>query len=202
MLLVIVGLVTAVWAPAATTRTPVRRLLVVTHSAGYEHDLIGRGAPDRPAPVEHVLAGLGRESCGTFRHSSEDLGALTADVLRQFHAVLFLHDRKSSAVPRLAPLVVPARVEWGGIHRRPQRERHVVGRPSIWGAVGGVSTAIPGIGTRATGHPALGDGWKIGEGDIQAAFPSNRSQAKFSAPRHWLAQYARTATDRRRTAAS
>ena len=90
--LVIVGLVTAVWAAAATTRTPLRRLLVVTHSAGYEHDVIRRVAPDRPAQVEQVLTDLGRESGAfavTFRHSSEDLGALTADVLRQFHAVLF-----------------------------------------------------------------------------------------------------------------
>jgi hypothetical protein len=75
MFLVIVGLVTAVWAAAATTPTPLRRLLVVTHPAGYEHDVIRRGSPGRPAQVEQVLTDLGRGS-GAFAvigvHSASD----------------------------------------------------------------------------------------------------------------------------------
>lgn len=90
----LVGLGVAVAIGAAAARVPAQpaRLLVLTHSAGYEHDVVRRPGPGRPAIAEQVIAELGRQSGAflvTVLQSEAELRALTPAALRDFRAFLF-----------------------------------------------------------------------------------------------------------------
>jgi type 1 glutamine amidotransferase len=90
----LVGLGVILAIAAVTTRLPAQpaRLLVLTHSAGYEHDVVRRPGPGRQAIAEQVIGELGRQSgafAATFLQSEPELRALTSAALRDFHAFLF-----------------------------------------------------------------------------------------------------------------
>ena len=81
------------WTGTARAESPTRpRLLLVTYSAGYQHDVVRRPSPDRPSVVEQTLAELGERS-GAFEvtrlYSREDLERLPVDVFAKIRAVLF-----------------------------------------------------------------------------------------------------------------
>jgi len=68
------------------------RVLMVTYSAGYQHDVVRRPAPDELSIAERVVADLGRRS-GSFEvtHVStrEDLGRLSVTSVREHRALFF-----------------------------------------------------------------------------------------------------------------
>ncbi len=77
----------------ATPEAPARpRLLMVTHSAAYQHDVVRREAPHSPSLVERTVAELGREA-GAFDviqvYSRDDVERLSVDSFRGVRAVLF-----------------------------------------------------------------------------------------------------------------
>ncbi len=75
----------------AQSGTP-RRLLAVTHSAGYGHDVVTRRSPDRLSRVEETLKTLGDQSGAfelTFVYSKEDCQGITPDILKSYDGVFF-----------------------------------------------------------------------------------------------------------------
>jgi uncharacterized protein len=89
--LALLGVAISLWTGAAAPISP-PRLLVITHSAGYEHDVVRRTSPGRLAVAEQVVADLGRES-GAFAaihvQTSTELAALTPAVIHDYRAFLF-----------------------------------------------------------------------------------------------------------------
>src|SRR5207249_12337974 len=88
-------LLAAVLACSATVRaqSPARtRVLMVTYSGGYQHDVVRRAAPDRLSLAEQTVVELGARS-GAFDVSRlcsrEDLERLSADAFAEVRAVLF-----------------------------------------------------------------------------------------------------------------
>src|SRR6185503_18962080 len=73
-------------APVASRPAP-PRILFLTHSAGFKHDVVNRPAPDRLSIAEAALADA---AAGEFDVvATQDCGAVTADSLAQFAAVVF-----------------------------------------------------------------------------------------------------------------
>src|SRR2546427_11336213 len=88
-------LLAAVLACSASVRaqSPARpRVLMVTYSGGYQHDVVRRAAPDRLSLAEQTVVELGARS-GAFDvsrlYSREDLERLSADAFAGVRAVLF-----------------------------------------------------------------------------------------------------------------
>jgi type 1 glutamine amidotransferase len=80
-------LLAATLAPAAPSR-----VLVVTYSAGYQHDVVRRPAPAEPSTVERVLADLGRRSGSfdvTLVAARDELDRLTPTSVRAHRAIVF-----------------------------------------------------------------------------------------------------------------
>jgi type 1 glutamine amidotransferase len=77
---------------AAEVRWAPPRVLMVTYSAGFQHEVVRRPTPGRLSTAERVVADLGRQS-GRFEvshiYTREDLGRLTATSVRAHRAVLF-----------------------------------------------------------------------------------------------------------------
>jgi len=77
---------------AAPARPAPPRVLLVTHSAGYEHDVVRRPAAGAPSTVERVVAELGRRS-GRFEvtdvHTRGDVEGLTPASIRAHRVILF-----------------------------------------------------------------------------------------------------------------
>jgi acetyl esterase/lipase/type 1 glutamine amidotransferase len=66
-------------------KTP--RILFLTHSAGYVHDVVKRPSPEKPSLVERQLEGACQ---GRFDlELSQDAASLTAEKLRSYRAVVF-----------------------------------------------------------------------------------------------------------------
>jgi uncharacterized protein len=87
------GLLAVVLVLTATHARPaLPRVLMVTYSAGYEHDVVRRPAPGELSVAERVVSDLGRRS-GEFEvtHVStrQDLDRLTPSAVRTHRAVLF-----------------------------------------------------------------------------------------------------------------
>ncbi|PYM43046.1 MAG: ThuA domain-containing protein [Candidatus Rokuibacteriota bacterium] len=81
------------WAPDASPQAPARpRLLMVTYSGGYQHDVVRRASPDRRSLAEQTAEDLGAQS-GAFDvtrlYSREDVERLSADIFTKVRAVLF-----------------------------------------------------------------------------------------------------------------
>ena len=78
---------------AATPARPAPpRVLVVTYSAGYEHDVVRRPAATEPSTAERVLADLGRRSGAfdvTLVAARDELDRLTVASVRAHRAMLF-----------------------------------------------------------------------------------------------------------------
>jgi uncharacterized protein len=87
--LMVLGLVLGSTAPS--NDRPADQLLIITHAAAYEHDVVRRPHFGRPSIVEQVVADLGRRSGFTVTRvqSANELAALTPDSIRQFRAVMF-----------------------------------------------------------------------------------------------------------------
>ena len=105
--LVRLGVILAIAAAAARLLAQPARLLVLTHSAGYEHDVVRRPGAWRQAIAEQVIAELGRQPgafAATFLESEPELRALTSAALRDFHAFLFF-------TTGILPLAASARAE-------------------------------------------------------------------------------------------
>lgn len=68
------------------------RLLMVTHSAGYQHDVVRRQLPHRLSVAEQVVVELAQRS-GTFEvahvYTRDELARLQRHSFQGFHAVLF-----------------------------------------------------------------------------------------------------------------
>src|SRR5712671_4507893 len=84
-----------VLACSATVRaqSPARpRVLMVTYSGGYQHDVVRRASPDRLSLAEQTVVELGARS-GAFDtsrlYSRKDLERLSADAFAEVRAVLF-----------------------------------------------------------------------------------------------------------------
>jgi len=68
------------------------RVLMVTYSAGYQHDVVRRPAPAELSIAERVVADLGRRSASfevTHASTREDLGRLSVASVREHRALLF-----------------------------------------------------------------------------------------------------------------
>ena len=81
------------WAPDASPQAPARpRLLMVTYSGGYQHDVVRRASTDRRSLAEQTVEDLGAQS-GAFDvtrlYSREDVERLSADIFTKVRAVLF-----------------------------------------------------------------------------------------------------------------
>ena len=78
---------------AATQAVPAPpRVLMVTYSAGYQHDVVRRPAPAELSIAERVIADLGRRSASfevTHVSSREELERLTAASVRDYRAMIF-----------------------------------------------------------------------------------------------------------------
>lgn len=81
----------ALGSAAASNDRPAAQLLLITHAAAYEHDVVRRPDFSRPSIVEQVVADLGRRSGFTVTRlqSADELAMLTPAFIRQFRAVLF-----------------------------------------------------------------------------------------------------------------
>jgi type 1 glutamine amidotransferase len=109
-----VALALGVSARAGRPDAPLR-LLVITHSAGYEHDVVRRAA-GRPAPVEEVLARLARESGAfvpTFLQTPAELAGLTPAAVRAHDGFLFYTTGRLPLAPDVRRALF-ARVRAGG----------------------------------------------------------------------------------------
>ena len=77
---------------ATQARPAPPRVLVVTYSAGYQHDVVRRPAPAEPSTAERVLADLGRRSGRfdvTLVATRDELERLTAASVRTHRAIVF-----------------------------------------------------------------------------------------------------------------
>jgi len=77
---------------ATQARPAPPRVLVVTYSAGYQHDVVRRPAPAEPSTAERVLADLGRRSGRfdvTLVATRDELERLTAASVRAHRAIVF-----------------------------------------------------------------------------------------------------------------
>jgi uncharacterized protein len=82
----------AVLLVATQARPAPPRVLVVTYSAGYQHDVVRRPAPGEPSTAERVLADLGRRSGRfdvTLVATRDELERLTAASVRAHRAIVF-----------------------------------------------------------------------------------------------------------------
>lgn len=68
------------------------RLLMVAHSAGFQHEVVRRPAPHRLSVAEQVVKDLGQRS-GAFEvthlYARDELSSLRRHSFQEFHAVLF-----------------------------------------------------------------------------------------------------------------
>src|SRR5919108_505948 len=82
----------AVRAAATPSRPAPPRVLVVTYSAGYQHDVVRRPAPTQPSTVERVVADLGRRSGGfdvTLVSARDELERLSGASVRAHRVIVF-----------------------------------------------------------------------------------------------------------------
>lgn len=84
----VTSLLFALAGPRPTPSAP-PRVLVYTVSAGFEHEVVKRSAPDVPALVETSLLDWARESGGFEAVITRESGAFEAESLARFAAVLF-----------------------------------------------------------------------------------------------------------------
>jgi uncharacterized protein len=88
----LVILAAALLLSATEARPALPRLLMVTYSAGYEHDVVRRPASGELSTAERVVTDLGRRSGGfevTHVSTRDDLERLTATSVRAHGAILF-----------------------------------------------------------------------------------------------------------------
>jgi len=100
---------------------PAAQLLLITHAAAYEHDVVRRPDSGRPSLVEQVVTDLGRQSGLTVTHlqTADELATLTPVSIRQFRAVM-LFTTGSAPLPSETRLALFEHVRSGagfvGVH--------------------------------------------------------------------------------------
>ena len=90
--LALLALIGAVVLAAAPARPGPPRVLMVTYSAGFPHEVVRRPAAGTLSTAERAVAELGRRSRGfevTHVSTREDVERLTADSVRAHRAILF-----------------------------------------------------------------------------------------------------------------
>ncbi len=88
--------------PAAGPALNPPRLLVVTHSAGFQHDVVRRQPPHRLSVAEQIVAELGQRSGAfkaTFLYTRDELVSLKRGSLQEFRAVFFFTTGSLSLTP-------------------------------------------------------------------------------------------------------
>src|SRR5215510_2237806 len=67
------------------------RLLIITHSASFQHDVVRRDRPDRPSIVEQAIADLAKESAAfeaSYVYTADEVRRLTPASVQTFDAFL------------------------------------------------------------------------------------------------------------------
>src|SRR3989442_878621 len=131
---------TALALSATEARPALPRVLMVTYSAGYQHEVVRRPAAGELSTAERVVADLGRRSGGfEVSHVStrEDLNRLTVTSVRAYRAILFFTTGELPITPKLREAIVQS-VRDGtgfiGVHSATHnryggaQDREVVGR--------------------------------------------------------------------------
>ena len=100
---------TALALSATQARPALPRVLMVTYSAGYQHEVVRRPAAGELSTAERVVAGLGHRS-GSFEVSHvstrEDLNRLTVTSVRAYRAILFFTTGELPITPKLREAIV------------------------------------------------------------------------------------------------
>jgi uncharacterized protein len=103
---------------AATQARPAPpRVLVVTYSAGYQHDVVRRPAPAEPSTVERVLTDLGRRSGSfdvTLVSARDELDRLTVASVRAHRAILFFTTGELPIAPAVRQAMFQSVRDGGG----------------------------------------------------------------------------------------
>jgi len=100
---------TALALSATQARPALPRVLMVTYSAGYQHEVVRRPAAGELSTAERVVADLGRRSGGfEVSHVStrEDLNRLTVTSVRAYRAILFFTTGELPITPKLREAIV------------------------------------------------------------------------------------------------
>ena len=102
---------------ATQARPALPRVLMVTYSAGYQHDVVRRPAAGEVSTAERVVADLGRRSGGfEVSHVStrDDLERLTATSVRAHGAILFFTTGELPIVAAVRQAIFQAVRDGGG----------------------------------------------------------------------------------------
>src|SRR5438105_2038803 len=108
---------------ASQARPALPRVLMVTYSAGYQHDVVRRPTAGELSTAERVVANLGRRSRGfEVCHVStrDDLERLTATSVRAHGAILFFTTGELPMVATVRQAIFQAVHDGGGfvgVHR-------------------------------------------------------------------------------------
>jgi len=110
-------MVTAFMLSATHARPALPRLLMVTYSAGYQHDVVRRPAAGELSTAERVVVDLGHDS-GRFEVSHvatrEDLERLTVTSVRAQRAVLFFTTGELPIAPTVRHAIFQSVRDGGG----------------------------------------------------------------------------------------
>jgi type 1 glutamine amidotransferase len=103
---------------ATQARPALPRVLMVTYSAGYQHDVVRRPAAGEVSTAERVVADLGRRRSGGFEVSHvstrDDLEQLTATSVRAHRAILFFTTGELPIVATVRQAIFQAVRDGGG----------------------------------------------------------------------------------------
>src|SRR5260370_32849621 len=103
---------------ATQARPALPRVLMVTYSAGYQHDVVRRPAVGELSTAERVVADLGRRSGGfEVSHVStrDDLEQLTATSVRAHRAILFFTTGELPMAATVREVIFQAVRDGGGL---------------------------------------------------------------------------------------
>jgi hypothetical protein len=93
------------------------RVLVVTYSAGYQHDVVRRPAPTEPSTAERVIADLGRRSGAfdvTLVAARDELDRLTVASVRAHRAMVFFTTGELPIAPAVRQAMFQSVRDGGG----------------------------------------------------------------------------------------
>src|SRR2546430_7166259 len=120
----VVVVAAAVLLSASQARPALPRVLMVTYSAGYQHDVVRRPTAGELSTAERVVADLGRRSGGfEVSHVStrDDLERLTATSVRAHGAILFFTTGELPMVATVRQAIFQAVRAGGGLVGWPSR---------------------------------------------------------------------------------
>jgi type 1 glutamine amidotransferase len=127
-------------------RSAASGVLMVTYSAGYQHDVVRRPAPDRPSLAERVVDELARRSGGfevTHVATLAELHGLSAASVRRHRAILFFTSGELPIAPDVRQAMFQLVADGGGFIG-------VHSATDTWYAVGEYGRLVGGV---FDGHP-------------------------------------------------